>query len=151
MLSKISIALRVGFAIVWMGLCLLWYANTFSDYVCFIAGLAGAGAALCVGRVGKFVMFLIDTVRALFAPPSSPEYERSVEGFLEAAKNTHNWVSRNIAAAVGMGTILLLWLAPESMEFGIGFVGLLAIPTATHWPAITRRVREYFSETGIAE
>jgi hypothetical protein len=151
MLDRVSIAWRVGFAIVWMGLCLLWSASVTGDYWLLGLGLFGAFAALCVGHVGRFLMWVTDTMRALFAEPSTPEYERSVDGVRQAALNIHNWASRNIAAAIGCGTIIALWLAPEALEFGIGLVGIVAIPVSTHWPAIARRFREWGTKLEAAE
>ena len=151
MLDKISIAARVTFAIVWLSLCLLWAVSVTADYWLLALGLFGAFAALCVGHVGRLFMWIADTMRALFAEPSTPEYERSVDGVRQAALNIHNWASRNIAAAIGCGTILALWLAPEPLEFGIGLVGLVAIPVSTHWPAIARRLREWGKTLEAAE
>jgi hypothetical protein len=151
MLDRVSIAARVGFAIIWMGLCLLWSASVTGDYWLLGLGLFGAFAALCVGHVGRFAMWVTDTMRALFAEPSTPEYERSVDGVRQAALNIHNWASRNIAAAIGCGTIIALWLAPEPLEFPIGLIGIIAIPVSTHWPAIARRFREWGTKLEAAE
>lgn len=151
MLDKISIAWRVGFAIVWLSLCLFMYANAFGQWWLFTAGLVGAFAALCLGHVGRFIMWVTDTLRALFAEPSTPEYDRSVDGVRQAALNIHNWASRNIAAAIGCGTILALWIAPEPLEFIVGAIGFVAIPAATHWPAIARRLREWGTKLEAAE
>lgn len=151
MLDKVSIAARVTFAIVWLSLCLLWAVSVTADYWLLALGLFGAGAALCLGHVGRFTMWVVDTMRALFAEPSTPEYERSVDGIRNAALNIHNWSSRNIAAAIGCGTILALWIAPEGLEFIVGAIGFVAIPAATHWPAIARRLREWGQNLEAAE
>jgi hypothetical protein len=149
MLDKISIAARVTFAIVWLSLCLLWAVSVTADYWLLALGLFGAFAALCVGHVGRFIMWLTDTMRALFAEPSTPEYERSVDGIREAARNIHNWSSRNAAAAIGIGSLFLITFTGAGL-LKLGFCSL-AIVAATHWPAITRRVREWNKSLEAAE
>lgn len=148
MLDKISIAWRVGFAIVWLSLCLLWAVSVTADYWLLALGLFGAFAALCVGHVGRFIMWVTDTMRALFAEPSTPEYERSVDGVREAARNIHNWASRNVAAAIGICGMLAVYFTHSLIVVAMFS---LAIVAATHWPAITRRFREWGKTLEAAE
>lgn len=62
---------------------------------------------------------------------------------LEAARNIHNWGSRNAAAVAGLATVVGLWLAPEHWEPFVGLAGLVCIVGATHFPAIRRRIEEW--------
>lgn len=148
-LDRVSIAWRVGGAVIWMALCHLYMALVFNDWVTFSAALIGAIAALCLGHFGRLAMWIADTMRALFSEPSTPEYERSVDGVREAAKNIHNWASRNAAAAIGIGSLILVTFT------GAGLIKLalcsLAIVAATHWPAIARRFREWGKTLEAAE
>lgn len=66
--------------------------------------------------------------------------EDDAMSILEAARNVHNWGSRNAAAVAGLGTVLALWFAPERWEPFAGLLGLVAIVAATHYPAIRRRI-----------
>ena len=150
-LDRVSIAWRVGGAVVWMALCHLYMALVFNDWVTFTAALAGALAALCLGHFGRAAVAIVEAFRALFQSPDTPEYEHTVDGVRQAALNIHCWVSRNIAAAIGCGTILALWIAPEPLEFIVGAIGFVAIPAATHWPAIARRFREWGTKLEAAE
>ena len=69
--------------------------------------------------------------------------EGDAMSILEAARNIHNWGSRNAAAVAGLGTIIILWAAPQHWEPFFGAAGLAVIVTATHYPAIRRRVEEW--------
>ena len=69
--------------------------------------------------------------------------EGDAMSILEAARNIHNWGSRNAAAVAGLGTILILWAAPQHWEPFLGFAGLACIVAATHYPAIRRRIEEW--------
>jgi hypothetical protein len=151
MLDRVSIAWRIGFALIWEAICLWLYANTFNEYWPFVLGVTMAAAAICLGHFGKAVMAIIEAFRALWQSPETQEYQHTVDGVRAAALNIHCWVSRNIAAAIGCGTILALWIAPEPLEFMVGAVGFVAIPAATHWPAIARRFREWGTKLEAAE
>jgi hypothetical protein len=69
--------------------------------------------------------------------------EEDALSILEAARNIHNWGSRNVAAVAGLATVVGLWLAPEHWEPFVGLAGLVGIVGATHFPAIRRRLEEW--------
>lgn len=148
MLSKISIAWRIGFALVWMALCHLYMALVFSDWVTFTAAVCGAFAAICLGHFGKAVMKIYEAFRALWQSPETPEYQHTVDGVREAARNIHNWASRNVAAAIGICGLLAVYFTHSLIVVGLFAVAIVA---STHWPAIARRFRDWGAKLEAAE
>lgn len=59
---------------------------------------------------------------------------------LDLARDVHNWGSRNAAAAIGAGSLLLISVtALEGWWRVFALVAAVAVVTATHWPALRRR------------
>lgn len=149
MLDRVSIAWRIGFALIWEALCLWLYAVTYKEYWPFVLGVCGAGAAVCLGHFGRLVMGLVDAFRALWQSPETPEYEHTVDGVRAAALRVHNWASRNAAAAIGISSLALVTLTgPGLIKF---LICSLAIVAATHWPAIMARFRSWGTRLEAAE
>lgn len=148
MLTRISIAWRVAFALIWMALCHLYMALVFGDWVTFTAAIIGAFAAICLGHFRKAVMAIYEAFRALWQSPETPEYQHTVDGVRAAAKNIHCWVSRNVAAAIGIGGMLAVYFTHSLI---VVLLFSVAIVAATHWPAISRRFREWGKTLEAAE
>lgn len=93
-------------------------------------------------------MAIIEAFRALWQSPETPEYQHTVDGVREAARNIHNWASRNVAAAIGICGMLAVYFTHSLIVVAMFS---LAIVAATHWPAITRRFREWGKTLEAAE
>lgn len=78
-----------------------------------------------------------DLFAALFAAPDRPEVERTVDGFHAALKYANNWASRNAAAAIALGSMLLMLVT--KLDLPIFIVGGAATVIATHFPLILNR------------
>lgn len=149
MLDRVSIAWRIGFALIWEALCLWLYATTYHEYWPFVLGVTGAAGAICLGHFGRAAVAIIEAFRALFQAPDTPEYEHTVDGVRQAALDVHNWISRNVAAAIGIGSLALVTLTGPGL-FKFLFCSL-AIVAATSWPAIMTRFRAWGKKLEAAE
>ena len=149
MLPDIGVRTRVIFSLLWLSLCLLWYATTFNDYVCLVVGVAGAIMALCLGHTQRWAGLLLDFLAALVTEPNKERESRMAEEItvtraelVEIGKSLHNWGSRHTVAAAGLGSLFAVWIAPEDWEFLIGLAGACFIAVAAYWPAIVTALRE---------
>ncbi len=139
----------IGFAVGWPLLCLWWAVNVTSDYWLFFLGALGPIVALCTKRPWKLLVFVLDFLMWLIAEPNKEREGRMEETvtmtraeIVELGHSLHNMWSRNVAACIGLASLIALWLAPGSMEFGIGSVGAVGIVLAVYWPFIVRELRQ---------
>lgn len=128
------------FAIVWLSLCLFMYANAFGQWWLFSMGVFGAFAAICLGHVGRFVMFILEAIREAFSEPETTGEPHTVDSVRAAALKVHNWVSRHTAAAIAIVCMLLIYFTHSLFVL---IVGLIAVPMATSWPAVMKQLRKW--------
>ena len=141
--------IQVAAAFALLALTNFAYAAALHDWWLAWASPAGAVALVAWRRTKGLITMMLKALEWLFAAPSLEREEHMRETVTvtraeveDAARNIHNWGSRNAAAAVGIGALALVGLAPESAEPLFGWIGALAIVATTQWPRIVAWMRQ---------